>query len=69
MTNREWLATLSDEDFAAWLLQDEVIDFTHTIDNHIYETKQPSPRMRTIALLSTDSSKAIEEWLKKERKE
>ena len=61
MTNREWLNSLSNEDFANWCVSAEL---------HDYETntfKQPSPKLDTIKYSYTQSEAGLIEWLGQER--
>lgn len=61
MTNREWLNSLTDEEFAQWLLGTEIFDEKQ------YKNLEPTPKLKTLKYLSTESTAYIEEWLKKER--
>ena len=62
MTNREWLNTLSDEDFVSWLLDDERVK-----DYQTYEVMQPTPKLETLKRTATSSSWMVSKWLKEER--
>ena len=61
MTNREWLNTLSDEDFAKWCVSEEQTDY------NTMEVYQPCPRLNTIKFWSTSSYDGLLKWLKEER--
>ena len=71
MTNREWLNTLSNEDFAKWAAEPNVDPFelkkvkgkfvVDKINDPLY------PRLRQILLESTYSFYSLIEWLSKER--
>lgn len=65
MTNREWLSTLSDDDFIIWLFRNDVI-VGLTKNKTIYE--QPSPRLQWFKYAYTDTKRALKDWLKQERK-
>lgn len=60
MTNREWLESLSDEDFTTWLLQPDEWDWRNRVN---YE---PTPRLETLKYASTQATTYIKEWLEKE---
>ena len=60
MTNREWLATLSDEEFAYWCL------FDSELDNNL-KPIQPYPTLNTIKYTWTSSYDGLLDFLKKER--
>ncbi len=60
MTNREWLSTLSDEDFAKWCFYPVSQDAN---GNYI----QPFPTLQTIAVSNTSSYGGLLGWLKEER--
>ena len=67
MTNREWINSLSDDDFIKWLFSSEELkpDYPWR-DNIIGDClQQPSPRLKTLKLSSMDIFK---KWLKEERK-
>ena len=65
MTNREWLNTLSDEDFVKWCLAEGnmVFDFA----KNDYEIMQPYPTLHTIKYSFTSSYDALLKWLGEER--
>ena len=65
MTNREWLRTLSDEEFTKWCLHEEYGNFDFQKNTYIRE--QPSPRLETLKFTSTSSYNALLKWLKEER--
>ena len=61
MTNREWLNSLSDDDFAVWCIEGEEFNFQTT------KCEQPTPRLYTIRVSYTSSLYGLKEWLKQER--
>ena len=61
MTNREYLETLSDEDFVKWLF-DEGHYIFRGIQNY-------DPTMRYISRLYNNSEYGLLQWLKQERQE
>ena len=61
MTNREWLESLTKEEFVSWLLDGEIY-----IENKFLN---PSPKLKTLKFLSTSSKEVISKWLDEERKE
>lgn len=63
MTNREWLSTLSDEDFAIWCIFGDEIDLKNDI------VKQPFPRLESLKRGYTSSYDGVLEWLKEKREE
>ena len=63
MTNREWLSTLSDEDFAKWCI------FGNEINLNNGTVKEPFPRLESIKRGCTSSYDGVLEWLKEEREE
>lgn len=63
MTNREWLETLTDEEFVEWLLNE------HSLDWSTMKPRKVSPTLREVMVVATSSSWAIKEWLKEERGE
>lgn len=66
MTNREWLNTLTDEEFTDWLINDEYAN-GEVIDG-IMQMTQPSPKLKTLKWSYTISYSGVLEWLGKERK-
>lgn len=63
MTNREWLNSLSDDDFAVWCLEGDVFNYETT------KCEPPTPRLYTIRISNTSSLYGLKEWLKQERLE
>lgn len=64
MTNKQWLESLTPEQFEDWLENDELEIFTHF--NHgvwAFDYAQPSPKYKT---LKKEGIK-IADWLKEER--
>ena len=61
MTNREWLNSLSDDDFAVWCIEGDVFNFKTT------KCEQPTPRLITV--YKTTDLYGLKEWLKQERLE
>ena len=61
MTNKEWLNSLTDEEFASWVCDEEVFDF----NNNVYT--QPSPKWRSLMYQYNDSKGGLIMWLKQER--
>lgn len=70
MTNREWLNTLTDEQFAEWAVINNPMPFTiEKICGGFKITEIPDklyPRLQEIKANSTSSFYALIEWLKKE---
>lgn len=69
MTNREWLNTLSNEDFAKWCLKEETV--RHIFDkskNISYEINEPTPKLETIRKEYTSSYDGLLKWLNEERR-
>jgi len=62
MTNREWLNSLTDEDFIKWLIDSE------TFDEKTYKCFEPSPKYDTLKWSWTSTALGLAEWLKEERK-
>lgn len=67
MTNREWLNSLSDEDFAKWCVSKEVDTLVY-YDLPCVRFDEPTPRLDTLKGLFTSSSAGLLKWLKEERK-
>ena len=65
MTNREWLNTLSDEDFTKWCLY-EAQNFFNRKTNE-YDIVQPYPTLHTIKISFTSSYDGLLKWLNEER--
>ena len=63
MTNREWLNSLSNEDFVEWLIYDEVWEAS----DGCIKIYQPHPKLGTLRRSSTQTGSFIREWLNKER--
>ena len=63
MTNREWLNSLSDDDFAVWCIEGE--DFNY----FTFRCEQPTPRLYTIKVSNTSSISGLKKWLKQVRLE
>ena len=63
MTNRDWLNSFTDEEFASWVCDEEVCDF----ENNVYI--QPSPKLNTLIFRYNDSKGGLLIWLKQERKQ
>lgn len=66
MTNREWLESLSDEEFVTWLTQDE--ELVPSEDGDTFISAQPSPRFRTLKFQWTSIAAGLTHWLTEERK-
>lgn len=64
MTNREWLESLSDEEFAIWLAKDEEII---PVDGG-FLCAEPTPRLKTLKSGWTSAAVGLTHWLKEERK-
>lgn len=62
MTNREWINSLTDEEFASWICDGESF-YPRTM---VYE--QPSPKWDTLKYGYTDAKGGLLIWLKQERK-
>ena len=62
MTNREWLESLTNEEFVTWLVCDE------EYDRKAMKPKQPTPRLSTIKYASISVTNSLKEWLEEERK-
>ena len=62
MTNREWLNSLSDEDFVKWLTENEIFD------EKAYKCLEPTPKYDTLKWRWTSTALGLTEWLKQERK-
>ena len=61
MTNREWINSLSDDDFIAWLLE---------LDHHVSQNghfPQPFPKLQTISTGTSNPQLKIKIWLNEER--
>lgn len=69
MTNREWLNTLSNEDFAEWCLKEEKI---YLAPNKSGAASciiiEPTPKLETIRKEYTSSYDGLLKWLNKERR-
>lgn len=63
MTNREWLNSLNDEEFASWVCDEEVYDLRNNVYAH------PAPKWNRLMYQYTDSKGGLLLWLKKEREE
>lgn len=61
MTNKDWLNSLTDEEFASWVCDEEIYDF----ENNVYE--QPSPKWDSLRGRYTSSKGGLLIWLKQER--
>ena len=61
MTNREWLNSLTDEEFTSWMCDDEELDYEKN------ENYPPSPKWATIRGRYTSSKLGLLIWLKQER--
>lgn len=62
MTNREWLNSLSNEDFVTWL--NRPIEW----DSETEEYTEPHPRLEYLKRTDINFYASFWEWLKKERK-
>ena len=69
MTNREWLNSLSNEDFIKWLYNHEEPTPYEYEGNTFYKCEQPTPKLETIARGSTHTRMALKKWLDEERKD
>lgn len=67
MTNREWLATLSDGDFVKWCLNNASTMYDGESKASTYI--QPYPTLPTLRTKWNLSKVGIMEWLKEERNE
>jgi len=63
MTNREWLESLTDEEFADWCINGPSFDYTTC------KSVQPSPKLYEIAHRYNSSYLGLMQWLKEERVE
>ena len=61
MTNREWLNTLSDDEFISWLLESD----HHVSQNGKFE--QPFPKLQTVSTGYPNPLLKLKNWLKAER--
>ena len=59
MTNREWLNSLSNEDFVKWLLDGEIWNGS--------QFEEPYPKLETLKYQATQADKHLIEWLKQEK--
>ena len=68
MTNREWLATLTDEDFVNWLYAEKSIFYDHrtlkVIEQAVYY-----PTLTEITMGWSSYSGRMLQWLNEERKD
>ena len=64
MTNREWLNTLSNEDFAKWCLSEECFEWLGGYKTKIIE---PTPKLETLRRNYTSSYDSLIKWLDEER--
>lgn len=62
MTNKEWLNSLTNEEFASWICDGEEFDYEKN------ENYPPSPKWSTIQGQYTSSKLGLLIWLKQERK-
>ena len=62
MTNREWLNSLTNEEFASWICDGEEFDYEKN------EPFQPSPKWDYLQHRYTSSKGGLLIWLKQERK-
>lgn len=72
MTNREWLATLSDEDFIFWMTEHRGCESDWNTETGIYEIVSVYPFYPTkyeICAFHTNSNTRLLEWFKEERKD
>lgn len=72
MKNREWLNTLTNEEFVDWVMSDYVSAYWYTEDNQIEWFRPPqsySPTVAEIVSRTTDARIRLKEWLNEERKE
>lgn len=63
MTNREWLNSLTDEEFASWVCDEEAFDFNKNVFAH------PSPKWNRLMYQYNDSKGGLLMWLKQEREQ
>jgi len=63
MTNRDWVNSLSDEDFVKWCLDRDFWDSEKS------NLSDPHPRLETIKFSYTSSRYGLLDWLSKERNE
>lgn len=71
MTNREWLSTLTDEEFVEWVMGDYMSAYFYTEDNQIEWFRPPqsySPTVVEIVSRTTNAKIRLKEWLNEERK-
>ena len=62
MTNREWLESLTNDEFVTWLLYDEW--FNPETDKMV----EPTPRLSSIKRMGINTEYSLKEWLKEERR-
>lgn len=61
MTNREWLNSLSNEDFIKWLLDKDQY-------NEYMQAIEPRPRLHTLSICYGATKLLLRKWLEEERK-
>lgn len=72
MTNREWLSTLTDEEFAIWVFGAPVPIVYRKVNGHFEPDGLPdklAPRLEEIKRRSNSSYHELLDWLSKERSE
>lgn len=70
MTNREWLGTLSNEEFVEWVLNDYKTMWLYARGYKIEWSRLPqsySPTVAEIVSSTTDAKITLKEWLNEER--
>lgn len=70
MTNREWLSTLSDEDFARWCFWKNSFSYTVDAENgdiQVEKISEFSPTLYEASNNSTYAELSLVEWLKQDR--
>lgn len=67
MTNKEWLATLSEEDFANWIYAERTAIFDPNKMELIIHSPEYSPCLNEVVMAWNDSRSRLIDWLKEER--
>ncbi len=68
MTNKEWLATLSEEDFANWLYTDRTRTYDVEHNKMVVFSPNYSPCLKEVVIGWNDYHQRLVMWLKEERK-
>ncbi len=69
MTNKEWLATLSEEDFANWLYSERTRTYDLEHNKMVVFAPNYSPCLQEVVIGWTNYHQRLVMWLKEERKE